>query len=187
MRRIVGQTDNRGMRCFLFAAALALALGGCSPTLNWREIRFDGAELAVLLPCKPDRAERSVPLAGQDAPLRMQGCDAGDATYAVAHVALADAAQAGIALAHWRAATLANMHAQAPQETPFVPAGALALSQSVRVTASGRRADGRPVQLHGVWFARAHGSRIDLFHAALYAERPDAEASQTFLGGLRFP
>ena len=75
------------MRCLLLAAALALAaLGGCSPTLNWRETRFDGADLTAMLPCKPDRAERTVPLAGRDAPLRMQGCEAGGATADHEHV-----------------------------------------------------------------------------------------------------
>ena len=35
-------------------------LAACNPALNWREVRFDGLATRVLLPCKPDRAERAV-------------------------------------------------------------------------------------------------------------------------------
>ena len=38
-----------------FAAALAagLALAGCSPAFNWREVRPENTHLQVLLPCNP--------------------------------------------------------------------------------------------------------------------------------------
>jgi len=36
--------------------AMAL-LAACSPTLNWREVRPEGTRLALLLPCKPDKAQ----------------------------------------------------------------------------------------------------------------------------------
>lgn len=176
------------MRCFLTVAVLALvALAGCNPVFNWREARFDHADLTALLPCKPDKAERSVALGARDVVLHMRGCDAGGATFAVAHVALADGGQAGPALAQWKAATLANMRAATVQEAAFVPPGAIALPQSVRVAASGQRADGRAVSLHGAWFARVRGGDIDLFHIALYADRVDAEVSATFFSGIRFP
>jgi hypothetical protein len=182
------QNDNRPMQCLLPVAALALtALAGCTPTLNWREVRLDGADLVALLPCKPDKGERAVPLAGKDVVLRMQGCEVGEATFAVSHVAWPDAAQADQALAQWKTATLANMQAIAPQEQAFVPPGAMALGNSRRVNANGRRANGEPVTMNAAWFARPRAGGIDLFHAVLYAQRVDAEASSAFFSGIRFP
>ncbi|HSV52015.1 MAG TPA: hypothetical protein VLJ57_07855 [Burkholderiaceae bacterium] len=176
------------MRCFLTAAVLALVLlAGCNPVFNWREARFDAADLTALLPCKPDKAERPVLLGTQQVTLQMQGCDTGGATFAVARVALSDAGQAGQALAQWKAATLANMRAATVQEAAFVPPGAIALPQSLRVAASGYRPDGRAVSAHAAWFARTRGNQIDLFHIALYADRVDPEVSSTFFSGIRFP
>ncbi len=176
------------MRCLLIAAAFALmALAGCTPALNWREVRFDQADVVALLPCKPDKGERTVPLAGQSVVLRMQGCDVGGATFAVAHAAWPDAAQADQALAQWKAATLANMHATAVQEEAFLPSGAIALPHSRRLTASGRRAGGGAVTAQAAWFARVRGNSIDLFQAVLYTEQLDAESSAAFFSGIRFP
>lgn len=170
------------------AAALALAaLAGCAPAFNWREVRFDPAELVAMLPCKPDKGERVVPLAGRDVALRMQGCEVGGATFAVSYAAWPDAAQADLALAQWKAATLANMQAGEAQEQGFVPPGAVALANARRLSATGRRPDGEAVTLNAAWFARPRGNGIDLFHAALYARRIDAQAAAAFFSGIRFP
>lgn len=176
------------MHRFLPVVALALAaLAGCTPTLNWREVRLEGSDLVALLPCKPDKGERTVPLAGKAVVLRMQGCNVGDATYAVSYVAWPDAAQADQALAQWRATTLANVQAGAVQEQAFLPPGGVALGNSRRVSATGRRASGEPVTANAAWFARQRAGGIDLFHAVLYAPRVDTEASATFFSGIRFP
>lgn len=177
------------MRCFPTAAVLALvvALAGCNPALNWREVRFETADLTALLPCKPDKAERPMPMGAQQVVLQMQGCEAGGATFAVSRMALPDAGQIGPALAQWKAASLGAMRAGAAQELPFVPAGALAVPQSVRVAAAGQRADGSAVSVNAAWFARARGNGIDLFQVALYANRIDPEVSAAFFSGIRFP
>jgi len=60
------------MRFPILAAVLVLA--ACSPELNWREVRADPTALTVLLPCKPDRGTRTVPLAGRDTPLNRLRC-----------------------------------------------------------------------------------------------------------------
>ena len=91
--------------------ALALLLAGCSPALNWRTVPLPEAGLTITLPCKPDQATRTVELAGAPVALAMVGCDADGATFAVSHAALADPAQVGTALTHWRAAVLARLGA----------------------------------------------------------------------------
>ncbi|MCU0926082.1 MAG: hypothetical protein MUF44_08585 [Hydrogenophaga sp.] len=90
------------------AAALAglLALGACSPTFNWRELRLDGTPLQALMPCKPESATRPVPLAGTPTELHMHSCKTGGLRFAVAWADVGSAAQVPVALAAWRSASL---------------------------------------------------------------------------------
>ena len=68
------------------------------------------ADLVALLPCKPDRAQRDLAARHRvRAPCDMTGCEAGGATFAVAHASAADAAQAESWLAAWRAQTRAQL------------------------------------------------------------------------------
>jgi hypothetical protein len=166
---------------------LLLALGACQPALNWRESVSDASPLTVLLPCKPDKATREVPMAGQTVALDMLGCDAAGATFAVSHARLADPMQAGPALAGWRTVVLANMQATEVVETPFTLPGTLGLPQAVRLRALGRRADGGAVAAQAVWFARVDRGAVDVFHAVVYADRPDDGVANTFFDGLRLP
>jgi hypothetical protein len=66
---------------------------GCTPALNWRDVAFDDLPVTALLPCKPDRGERSVPLAGANRQMVMAGCEAGGATFTVAVIRLDDSVQ----------------------------------------------------------------------------------------------
>lgn len=177
--------DNRSMRLFFLAPLFWLA--ACNPTLNWRETRFDQATPVALLPCKPDRGTREVPLGGAPVTLQMAGCEAGGATFAVMLARLDDAGAAAAALGGWKQATLANMRASAVSEVPFQPPGSLPLRESVRVTATGRTADGRAVNAQAVWLAQASGPGVQLVHAVVYADAPLADVADTFFSGLRLP
>jgi hypothetical protein len=160
-------------------------LAGCSPALNWREVRLGDAPALVLLPCQPDQAERTVPLAGESVMLHMSGCDAAGATFAVSQIRMRSGAPAAVALAQWRTATLARLQARDVREQPFQPAGSLTLPQSVRVAATGQRAGGQPVQAQAAWFARSAPEGLWLFHAVVYADAVNAQAADTFFDGLR--
>lgn len=170
------------MRVFPLAAALALA--ACTPTFNWREVRAESAPLKAVLPCKPDKGARTVPMAGRQVELKVLGCDTGGATFAILVGDIVDPLRAGAVLAQWKAATLANMRADgaSAQERPFLPAGAMALPQSVRVTASGQRGDGSRVESQAAYFAR--GSQV--VQAVIYADRVPSEAADAFFAGLGF-
>ena len=163
-------------------AAVLLSLAACTPTFNWREVRVEPTQLRAMLPCKPDKASRTVPMAGRDTELQVLGCDTGGATFAVLSGDIVDPLKDGQVLAQWRAATLANMHGAGAEGRRFLPAGAMALPQSLRVSASGRRADGSKVESQAAYFAR--GSRV--FQAVVYADKVPAEAAETFFSGLRF-
>lgn len=166
---------------------LALALAGCSPALNWRSVPVAEADLTVTLPCKPDEARRTVELAGAPTELAMLGCEADGALLAVSHTAIADPALVGKTLAHWRAAVIANLGAGAVAssvDTPFVPRGALMLPQSVRTVVQGQRPDGSAVVAQAVWFARASGPQVRLYHAVVYTNKPRPELANQFFEGL---
>jgi hypothetical protein len=163
------------------ASALLTAvmlLAACSPTLNWREVRPEGTRLALLLPCKPDKAQKTVPLGGPATPLSMLGCDAGGATFAVAVAQLGDAAQAEAVLAQWQSLTLANMKAGPAQVSSLKVPGTTA----VLVKAQGRRADGAAVEGQAAYFAQ--GSQV--FQVVLYADRIAPEVAETFFSSLKF-
>ena len=173
----------------LMAGAAVLALAGCSPALNWREVRPEASSLRLLLPCKPDRAEKSVPLGGQPALLRLMGCDADGATFAVAvaTLALPNGANSANLLAQWQSLSLANMGA------PAQPAGALPLkiqgwkpvagmTTPQRIRALGKRADGTPVAGEMAFFAQ--GSEV--FQVVVYASKLTPEMADTFFDSLVF-
>jgi hypothetical protein len=165
----------------VFAAAV-LGLAACSPTLNWREVRAASTPLKAMLPCKPDKGSRTVPMAGRQVQLQVLACDTGGATFAILAGDVGDPLRSGEVLAQWRAATLANMRAAAAQERPFLPAGAVALPQSLRITAAGQRADGSKVESQAAYFAR--GSQV--VQAVIYADRVAPETAEVFFSGLGF-
>ena len=162
----------------LFLTTMAL-LAACSPTLNWREVRPEGTRLALLLPCKPDKAQKTVPLGGPATPLSMLGCDAGGATFAVAVAQLGDASQAAPVLTQWQSLTLANMKAGPARVSPLKLPGA---ADAILVTAQGRRADGTVVSGQAAYFAQ--GSQV--FQVVMYAERIMPEVAETFFSSLKF-
>lgn len=166
---------------------LVVAMLGCSPALNWRTVRADRSPLQMLLPCKPDQAQREVTMAGQPLTLSMLGCDAGGATFAVSHVLVADTARAATVLAFWKTAVLAHLHAADIQETSFAVPGGWQAPQSLRVRASGRGADGASLALQAAWFARVDAAGVHLFHAVMVAQRPMPEAAETFFTSLAVP
>ncbi len=96
------------------AATLLVAIGlfgmvaACTPAFNWRDVGFDGAPVTALLPCKPDRGERTVALAGAPRQMVMVGCETGGATFTVALVNTQDLAQVPTVLAQLRAANKAT-------------------------------------------------------------------------------
>lgn len=168
-----------------FTAAVLLGAGlltACSPALNWRDVRATPSALKAMMPCKPDKAVRQVAMAGHQVDLEALGCNAEGATFAVLFADIGDAGRAGETLDQWKAATLARLRTAAPQELPFAPPGAVRLPQSLRVVASGQRADGSKVESQAAYFAQGRY----VFQAMIYADRIRSEAAGPFFSGLRF-
>ncbi len=170
----------------LFWAALALTLAACSPTYNWRELRDDAIPLKALIPCKPDRAQREVPLVGQNVILHMHSCDAGGQTFAIAWLELPADADGSAVLAGWRQATLATLRlgAQSVGDPALVWPARVPGAESVQgLGASGQRPDGAPVQVQAAYFV--HGRRA--YQAAVYGPTIPPEAAANFFEALRLP
>ena len=198
------------MNSLFFAASastlLLLILPACSPTLNWRDVRPEGTGLVLLLPCKPDKAEKTVPLGGKPTTLKMLGCNAGGATFAVAMADIGDAAMAAPVLAQWQALALANMKAppleggagggaasavvvasaaagnQPTQIAALKLPGAASQPSPVLIKARGQRANGTAAAGHAAYFAQ--GSQ--LFQVVLYADKIAPDVSETFFSSIRF-
>lgn len=124
--------------------------------------------LTVFLPCKPDRGQRSVPLAQSSGVITMAGCEAGGALFAASHIQVANASDVEPTLQAWRAATLANLQAQ-----DVVQSGPPTFASPLRV--NGVRATGEPVQAQLAWQVAG----TDLFHVAVYAEKIKPELTET--------
>src|ERR1700761_8045790 len=120
-RRRRGQADNRrpmsSPTAFRLAALALAVLAGCSPTFNWREVPVGDDGVVALLPCKPDRASRRIPLGSEAVPVEMVGCAAGGATFAVARATAGSPAQADSWMKAWRAATREQLGAAPVNET----------------------------------------------------------------------
>lgn len=190
------------------AAAVCLAIlsfsAGCTPALDWREVRPGPLPLKALLPCKPDAGDRVVTLDDRQVSMHLLGCKASGAIYVIGWVAVDSPSLLGATLGAWQDSTLAHIGIvpgpDAPAGTAFVPRGALTLPQSRRIdadghasaTAAGSAADpatsATPLHLRAAWFAWTGrvGEPAYAVQAAIYADRvPKPEAVSTFFEALR--
>ena len=173
-----------------------VVISGCSPRFDWREIPLADVGLTVLLPCKPDRGERAVTLAGQPAVIRMAGCDAGGATFAVAYTPVLNMTEAAVVQNQWYEATRHNIRAADTgpplpgKGTPYSPPGAAAMPPPMLVTLHGQR-PGSPtgttknVTAYAAWHTRTAGAAVYVVHAVMYSERNEPEATETFFSGIQ--
>ncbi len=157
------------------AILLATLSAACTPTLNWREVPI--GSVTAMLPCKPDHGTRTVRLMDRDWEMRMSGCEAAGALYAISYLQLTDAATASAVTQAWRQSALSRMQA-VPQAT-VIPVAASA-AKVVTMQARGRQVDGSAVQAQLHWFLVG----TQLFHAAVYAPRLTVEMTEPFFSDL---
>ncbi len=68
----------------LVAVMLVVALMGCSPTYDWREIQPADEPLALMLPAKPASMTRKINLDGVSVSMRMHGALVNDSSFTAA-------------------------------------------------------------------------------------------------------
>jgi len=169
----------------LAAPALAIVLTACTPTFNWREVPIANGDLVALLPCKPDRAERVLPLGAESITVDMAGCETGNVTFAIAHAETSGPAQAAAWLDAWRAATRNQLAGRELTETQATLPRAAAAPAPLQLEA--RSAGDRAPATRMLWFARQHPGGTSLYQATVIGEPSSREALETFFEGLHLP
>jgi hypothetical protein len=162
------------------------ALGACSPTFNWRELRPAGTPLQALMPCKPDMAERTVPLDGTPTPMQMHSCDAGSLTFAVAWAELVSEDRVPAAIQGWRAGALATLSVGGPQAEGVVTDWVVKVPGAEHpqgVQAMGQSPQGKPMRMRAAYFSKGR----QVFQAAVYGAQLPEEELATFFDALKLP
>src|SRR4051812_37301299 len=96
---------------FLAAAAL-MAAAACTPALDWRELTIDATGLHVTFPCKPEKAERKVPVRpDKEWLVHAVGCETGGVSYAVLWTDVGPT-EVATAMAQWKQAGTAAARAR---------------------------------------------------------------------------
>lgn len=167
--------------------ALASVLVGCTPALNWRDVRFEDGIVTALMPCKPDAGQRDVTLKSGDrdvvASLQMRGCEASDLQFTFGQMTLPVDVTSAEAMAAWRLASLAPLNiatVDAPAQ-PWVLRGADVRPAPVRtqVTAPSHR-------VQWVWFVRDGKVYQAAVYGRLASTKLDAIADEYF-SGIKLP
>lgn len=161
--------------------SLCVALAGCAPALDWRDVRPAGSALQLQFPCKPASQQRAVPLAGAAVPLTLLACDADGLTFALAVADLGDPTRVEQALADLVAGAARNIGAKPVAGRPQQPQGATPNAGNRRLSLQGRRPDGR--RAHVALLVFTHGTSV--FQATVLGESPGDEAASIFFASLR--
>lgn len=174
-------------RPWVALALPAVLFVACTPVFNWREVPVGDGDLVALLPCKPDRAERLLPLGAESTRIDMAGCAAGGVTFAIAHAEASGPAQASAWLDAWRSATRVRLAGRASTESAgSLPRAASAPAPLWLEAAAGEDADRTP-PMRVLWFARQHPRGVALYQATAVGQPSSPEALETFFEGLRLP
>ncbi len=156
-------------------------LMGCSPALDWREVRPEGTAVVAMLPCKPSASSRTVQLAGYPVRLSMLACKADGTTWALAAADVAEPGRVGAALEALRESTRANLQGQVIEAAAVAVRGATPHAAQVRVRVGGRKQDGSPASAQFIVFS--HGTQV--FQAIAMGSRWPEPAAETFFESLR--
>lgn len=152
-----------------------MATLGCSPALNWREVPLGGAK--VMLPCKPDRAQRPVSLGAQPWTMEMVGCEADGALFAASRLEVPLAGQPALQGQWYRA----SMEALGDSKHDPAPAGVNGMSWAA--AEQGTAPDGSAVQARFLWQSGSN----ELILLAVYAPRITSAMAEPFLIDLKLP
>jgi hypothetical protein len=161
------------------AVLAGLVLAGCSPTLDWRQVRPEGWGLVASWPCRPTLQVRPVALAGPAVELGLLSCSAGGHRFAIASADVADPARVGPALQALGAAAQGVIESErAASVSGMTPQPA---ARWWRV--QGQLPDGAPVREQVLLFAQ--GMRV--FQATLVGPVADDTLARTFFDAIELP
>ena len=163
-------------------------LAGCSPELDWREIRAEDVHVLVTLPAKPARLVRTINLEGLTLEMTMLGAQAREVAYTVGTIVLPEDTDAmrARALASMRAAMVRNIGGTVNADRPV---------QVMRVDLGGQRtggADAVEIEVGGrmrdrdaTMIARFVTVGAQAWQAVVLGGRPDRDAATLFLESIK--
>lgn len=160
--------------------ALMAALSACSPALDWRQMRPEGWQLKLDLPCRPATQTRLLPLAGASAELTLLACSVDEHTFALASTDLHDPGRVGPALRALGQAARANVQGQVEHVQPAQVKGMTPQVDALQWRLRGQRPDGQAVQAQVLVFA--HGTRV--FQASLIGAVAAGPMTQPFFSSI---
>jgi hypothetical protein len=171
----------------LAAFVCALGCAACTPSLNWREVRFDDGGIELLLPCKPDKAQRQIALEnnGQavSALLTLQGCEASDLQFTWGQISIPPSMDAKRVMAAWRLASLSALGVE-PQEASVQNESVGALQKGVIGLRTQVQTHQHDSQL--LWFANAGY----VYQLAVYGAPKDKsldDVAHVYFSGVKLP
>jgi len=163
--------------------ALALAsLAACSPGLDWREVRPEGAGLLLMFPCKPASDARKVEMQGRAFDMRLHACKASDQSFALSYVDVGDPALVGPALKQMRESLVAKLAAGAASAAALQVGGMTPNPEALIQPLAGKLPDGSATLGTVAVFAR--GTMV--FQAVVLGPKRSAAAEEGFLNGMKF-
>lgn len=174
---------------FVFTVACLLVSGaivGCTPELNWREIRSQQGSVRVLMPCKPEKATRTVTLQTNEkavsTELHLQACEAGRMQFAVGELKIPLESTTEKLLDSWRLASMAALKADQNQSVTQPRQ----VNQKSPTVGLQLRVQTDLHQVQWIWFVV--GSTI--YQVGVYGESHDKkleEIADTFFSGIEWP
>lgn len=152
-------------------------VAGCSPTFDWREVRAVHG-LFALFPCRPSVNERRLVMAGDTVTMALTSCSAGDLTFAIGRLELAEAQRVAPIKQVLLDALSVNLAAPAAAGASGTGA-ALGGLEMTRIDGTGP--DGEPMQAQSRIFNHAN----TVFQATVIGRRLQPEAVDFFFSSIK--
>ena len=161
-----------------------LFLAACSPSLDWREVRPEGADLVALFPCKPEVMRRPADGPAADGTRPQAGlavCKAGGHSFSLSWSDVGDPGQITPALHEMRESLATKLAAQSSEFKPVALTGMTPSAEAGQVSLLGRTSEGGAQMAEVLVFAK--GRRVH--RLVMMGAKRDTRAWETFIGGLR--
>ena len=159
---------------------------GCTPDLNWREIKSQQGSVRLLMPCKPEQATRTVTLQANQkvvsTELHLQACEAGCMQFALGELKIPLESSPDALLDAWRLASLAALKAQ-PSQSVTQPRQ---VNRNSPMLGMQTRVETDQHQAQWAWFVLGN----TIYQLGVYGESSDkklSEIADSYFSGIELP
>jgi len=163
------------MRLLMICLAAVLPLTACSPGLDWREVRPEGADVLVMFPCKPTISAHP-PTRAEPVAMGLAQCEAAGQSFALSWAEVDDPAQLTAVLRQMRESLASKMSARRSEPYALQVPG-----MTPNIEAKQQSLIGAQEQAQVAVFTR--GRRV--YQAVMLGARPSAAAWDAFVNSLR--